>query len=82
MKETLGELQVPIVCGGVTVYPNDMVIADEEGIAVIPKKEIDKIWQIAKERTEKDAAQSLESWAHNHRVRIEQLLAQKGFEAP
>ncbi len=82
VKETLGELQVPIVCGGVTVYPNDMVIADEEGIAVIPQKEIDKIWQIAKERTEKDAAQSLESWAHNHRVRIEQLLAQKGFEAP
>jgi 4-hydroxy-4-methyl-2-oxoglutarate aldolase len=35
----LGELQVPITCGGVTVNPGDIVIADAEGIVVVdPEK--------------------------------------------
>lgn len=31
----LGELRLPIVCGGVTVSPGDLVLADEEGIVVV-----------------------------------------------
>ncbi len=30
-----GELQVPITCGGVTVNPGDMILADHEGIIVV-----------------------------------------------
>lgn len=80
VKETLGELQIPICCGGVTVFPGDMVIADEEGIAVVPKQQLEQVWQIAKARTEKDSAESLENWGTNHRAKIENLLQQKGFE--
>jgi RraA family protein len=31
----LGELQIPITCGGVVVRPGDMILADDEGIVVI-----------------------------------------------
>jgi RraA family protein len=31
----LGELQVPIVCGGVVVRPGDLILADDEGVIVL-----------------------------------------------
>lgn len=31
----LGELQIPIACGGVVVRPGDMILADDEGIIVL-----------------------------------------------
>lgn len=80
VKETLGDLQTTITCGGVQVSPKDMIIADEEGIAVIPYNNLEAVWQIAKERTDKDAAQSLEDWATNHQAKIERLLKEKGFQ--
>jgi 4-hydroxy-4-methyl-2-oxoglutarate aldolase len=33
VRKTAGLLNAPVVCGGVTVSPGDIVIADEEGIA-------------------------------------------------
>ena len=56
-----------------------MVIADEEGIAVVPQDRLQEVWQIAKDRTEKDAAISLEDWEKSHQKRIETLLIRKGF---
>ena len=82
VKERLGELNVPIVCGGVWVSAGDMVIADEEGIAVVPQAQLADVWQIAKARAEKDDATSLEDWARSHQNRIEALLLQKGFGTP
>ena len=81
VKERLGELNVPITCGGVWVSPGDMVIADEEGIAVIPRDRLLEVWQIAKQRTDKDAATNLDDWARSHQARIEALLNQKGFNS-
>lgn len=79
VKETLGDLNQPITCGGVSVLPGDMVIADEEGIAVVPQDRLQAVWKIAKDRTDKDAATSLKDWEIAHRQRIEALLIQKGF---
>ena len=81
-KAQLGELQQPIICGGVKVFPGDIVIADEEGIAVVPGAEAEAVWKIAKERTDKDAAQSLEEWESAHHAKIERLLLEKGFVEP
>jgi len=48
--------QVPIGCGGVPVYPGDVVVGDPEGVVVIPAK-------IAAEVAEEAAAQTLfEDW--------------------
>ena len=82
VKETLGELCVPITCGSAKVFPKDMIIADEEGIAVVPHDQLEEVWQIAKDRTDKDAAQTLDEWAQNHQAKIERILTQKGFREP
>src|SRR6185295_13329037 len=35
--------QVPIGCGGVAVYPGDVVVGDEEGVVVIPSKMAEEV---------------------------------------
>jgi 4-hydroxy-4-methyl-2-oxoglutarate aldolase len=79
-KQQLGTLNQPVTCGGVTVNPNDVVIADEEGIAVIPSAQQETIWEIAKLCTDKDEAQSLAEWKANHQARVEQTLQELGFK--
>src|SRR3989475_13003569 len=39
VRKTAGLIDVPVVCGGVTVAPGDVVVADEEGIVGLPKRE-------------------------------------------
>lgn len=36
--QTLGALQVPIVCGGVPIAPGDYVVGDDDGVVVIPRE--------------------------------------------
>ncbi len=73
-KKSYTPLNQPIVCGGVKVNPGDWIVADEEGIAVIPSEQLEEVYQIALARTEKDAATSLEQWQANHHANIQELL--------
>jgi regulator of RNase E activity RraA len=61
------------------VAPGDIVVADEEGIVVVPLGRAQEILSAAEAKAAKDAAQSLEDWARAHRERIEQTLRDLGF---
>lgn len=53
-KSGVGEINVPISCGGVVVNPGDIIVGDRNGVCVIPK---DKAEEIMKKALEKRLAQ-------------------------
>ena len=79
VKETLGTLNKPINCGGVIVNSGDIIVADEEGVAVIPSAESELVYKIALERSRKEESESLSQWQTRHQAKIAEILSQKGF---
>ena len=59
--------------------PGDVVIADEEGIVVLPAAQASKILSDAEARAAKDAKTSLDEWVKNHKARIEEATRALGI---
>ncbi|WP_166423345.1 RraA family protein [Paraglaciecola sp. 20A4] len=79
-KEQILPFNQPIMCGGVRVCAGDIVVADEDGIAVIPKDQAEEVYRLGKARTDKDAAMTLGEWQQAHQAKIESTLKALGFE--
>ena len=63
-----------ISCGGTRINGGDIIVADEEGIAVIPRAQMAAVYAIAKARTDKDAAMDLEQWGREHQQKVASLV--------
>ena len=79
VRKTAGLIDVPVVCGGVAVAPGDVVVADEEGIVVLPKGQAQAILAQAAQRADKDAKTTLAEWAKAHKTRIDELTRSLGL---
>lgn len=54
IKESLGEINVPVLCGGVVVYPGDLVVGTQDGVAVIPRQKAEAVLERAEAIAEKE----------------------------
>lgn len=49
------EQDIPIGCGGVAVYPGDVIVGDDEGVVVIPRHLADEVAEMAEEQEKMEA---------------------------
>jgi len=55
-KVRRGAMRIPVSCGGLLVWPGDLVVADDNGIVVLARTDLDGLLAKAQARQQKEAA--------------------------
>ena len=54
VKERVGSVNIPIICGGQRVEPGDVVIADDDGVCIVSRKDASQVAKKANKRVDQE----------------------------
>ena len=82
VKETLGSVNVPVVCAGQLVSPGDIVVADDDGVVIVPREQAEAVRAAAQKRVDAEEGKRQRLAAGELGLDIYQMrpaLAEKGL---
>ena len=55
VKETVGNVNLPLVCAGQLINPGDLIVADDDGVVVVRRRQAADVLNSSREREDKEA---------------------------
>jgi regulator of RNase E activity RraA len=79
-KDGPGEINVPISCGGTVVQPGDIVVGDDDGVAVVPREHAEEVLVLVTQLMQREKKRIAEIEAGQlFRAEIDAALRQGGI---